>query len=145
MASEYARPLIGFLLLATLAACSSKPSPPPAAPADATPAGVKVTEITVGRSLTADRTIADKTDSFKPTDTIYVSIATEGSSRATLAARWTYQDGQVIEESNQAIAPTGPAVSEFHVSRPNGWPAGKYKVEVMLNGATAGIKDFEVS
>ena len=149
MAPRYARAVIGSVLLvalAFLAACSSKPSAPPAAPATAEPVGVKVTGISMGRTLSADKTIADKTESFKPSDTIYVSIATEGSSpSATLAARWTTQDGQVVSESNQTIAPTGLTVTEFHISKPDGWPAGKYKVEVMLNGASAGIKDFEVS
>jgi hypothetical protein len=147
MAPKYARALIGSLLvlaLAALAACGSKPAPPPAAPA--APAGVKVTGISVGRSLGADQTIADKTESFKPADTIYVSIKTEGAaSSATLAARWTFQDGQVVTESHQTIAPTGDAFTEFHISKPDGLPAGKYKVEVMLDGASAGIKDFEVS
>src|SRR5262245_52862733 len=122
MAPKYLRALNGSWLLVALAvltACSSKPSPPPAAPAPATPIGVKVTAITVGRSLAPDRTIADKTESFKPADTFYVSIATEGSATSTtLGARWTSQDGRVIGESKQNIAPTGAAVTEFHVSRP---------------------------
>src|SRR5262245_3247871 len=147
MSPNYLRSLTGSLLLAlaAVAACSSKPSAPPAAPA-ATSEGVKVTDIDVGRSLAADRTIAEKTDSFKPADTIYVSIKTAGSARsATLVTRWTFQDGHVIDEVHQTIAPTGEAVTEFHISKPDGWAAGKYKVEVMLNGASAGSKDFEVS
>ena len=38
----------------------------------------------------------------------------------------------------------GQARTEFHVFKPTGWPEGKYKVEVSLNGALAGSKDFEV-
>ena len=147
MSPKYARALTGSLLLLALAAvssCSSKPAPPPSAPAGT--AGVKVTDISLGRGLGADKTIADKTESFKPADTIYVSIKTEGTApSATLGARWTFQDGQVVDESKQTIAPTGDAFTEFHISKPNGWPAGKYKVEVMLDGASAGSKDFEVS
>jgi hypothetical protein len=99
----------------------------------------------MGRSLTADKTISDKTDSFKPNDTIYASIATEGTAAtATLKARWTYQDGQAVNESTQTIAPTGDTRTEFHVSKPDGWPPGKYKLEVFLNGSSAATKDFEV-
>jgi len=36
-------------------------------------------------------------------------------------------------------------VTEFHISKPGGWPEGDYKVEVMLNGASAGTKSFKVS
>jgi hypothetical protein len=63
---------------------------------------------------------------------------------ATLKARWTYQDGQVVDESTQRIAPAGNARTEFHISKPDGWPPGKYKLEVLLNGSSAGTRDIEV-
>jgi len=111
-----------------------------------TGAGVRISHIDMGRSLNADKTINDNTDSFKPNDAIYASIATEGSAAsATLKARWTYQDGQVVNESTQTIAPTGNARTEFHISKPDGWPAGKYKLETFLNGSAAATKDFEVA
>jgi hypothetical protein len=107
-------------------------------------AGVRVARIDMGRSLNADKTISD-TGSFKPNDTIYASVATEGAApTATLRAHWTYQDGQVVDEATQTIAPTGNARTEFHISKPDGFPAGKYKVEVFLNGSSAATKDFEV-
>ena len=106
---------------------------------------VRVSHIDLGRALTADKTISDRTDTFKPNDTIYALVATEGAaSSTTIKARWTYQDGQVVNESTQTIAPTGDARTEFHLSKPDGWPAGKYKLEVIVNGATASTKDFEV-
>jgi hypothetical protein len=123
-----------------LAACSR-----PAPPGDATAQGIRVTDFDLGRSLNADKTVGDNTDSFGPADTIYASVVTEGSSSsATLRARWTYQDGQLVDESVQTIAPTGKATTEFHISKPDGLPTGKYKVEVSINGASAGTKDFEV-
>ena len=133
------RVLVGLLLAAVPFGCSaSKP---------AVQTGVKVNQITVGRSVTADKTIAEKTDSFRPADTFYVSVETDGSGpSATLTARWTYQDGQVVNESRQDITPKGGAtVTEFHLSKPDGWPAGGYKVEVLLNGASAGAREFKVT
>ena len=119
---------------------------PPAtnAPADD---GVRVTEVDVGRSIGADKRINDNaaTDEFRRTDTIYASVATEGNANgAALSARWTFGDGQVVDESSQTIASTGPAVTEFHISKPDGWPVGKYKVEIRLNGQMADTKEFEV-
>ena len=64
--------------------------------------------------------------------------------QTTLAARWTYQDGQVVKEQSEAIAPAGNAHTEFHIAKPDGWPAGKYTVAVSINGAAAGSKDFVV-
>jgi hypothetical protein len=108
-------------------------------------AGVRVSRIDMGRSLNADSTINDSTDSFKPNDTIYASIVTERTAAAaTLKARWTYQEGQVVNESTQTIAPTGDARTEFHISKPDGWPPGKYKLEVFLDGASAATRDFKV-
>jgi hypothetical protein len=131
-----------FLIVLSLglAACSRS-----APPADTSGQAVRVTDVNLGRSVNADKTVGDSTESFRPNDTIYVSVATEGSApSATLKAHWTFQDGQLVDDSSQTIAPTGKATTEFHVSKPDGWPAGKYKVEVSLNGASARTKDFEV-
>ena len=65
-------------------------------------------------------------------------------SGATLTARWTYGDGQVVDETSQTISPTGPAMTEFHVSKASGWPAGDYKVSIMLDGRELESKDFKV-
>ncbi len=112
----------------------------------ATGSAFKVAGIALGRAIAADKTVADPTDSFKPTDTIYVSVRTEGgASSARLSARWTYEDGQLVGDTTQTVAATGPAVTEFHVSKSDGWPAGRYKVEVSLDGASAGHKEFRVN
>src|SRR2546423_6901604 len=107
---------------------------------------VSVTEIDVGRSLKPDLTIDDKTATFHPADAIYASVETKGSGPATLEARWTFQDNQVVDHVSRTISLNGknPARTEFHVSKPDGWPVGKYHLVVMLNGTTAGTKDFEV-
>jgi len=142
--------LLPFLALGVAIACS-KPAPPPPSPSPFAPpptaaAALKVADIELGRAVDVDKRISDKTDSFKPADTIYVSITTEGSSPgARLAAHWTYQDGQMVNHEEKSIAPTGTAVTEFHIVKPGGWPAGDYKVEVMLDGASAGTKSFSVS
>ena len=63
----------------------------------------------------------------------------------SLSARWTFEDGQLVNEATQNIAPAGPAVTEFHISKPDGWPAGKYKLEVSANGKPAGAAQFTVT
>ena len=138
--------ILALALAAVLsAACTKSSENSGATGTTGTSAGVRVSQVDLGRSLMADKTINDRTDSFKPTDTIYASILTEGAaSTATLKARWTYQDGQAVKESTQTIAPTGDARTEFHISKPDGWPTGKYKLEVFLNDSSAATKDFEV-
>ena len=106
---------------------------------------VKVTDVTLGRAIGGDKAISDRTDSFRPNDTIYASVMTDGSApSATLRAKWTFEDGQTVDESSRAIAPNNRERTEFHISKPNGWPAGKYKLEVFLNDQSAETKTFEV-
>jgi hypothetical protein len=128
-------------LLAAIAACRGGAN----TTNTGTAAAVRVTDITLGRSVGGDKAVTDRTDSFKPNDTIYASVATEGSAQsATLRAKWSFEDGQLVDESTQTIAPNNRARTEFHISKPDGWPAGKYKLEVFLNDQSADTKTFVV-
>jgi hypothetical protein len=106
---------------------------------------VRVTDVTLGRSVGGDKAITDRTDTFRPNDTIYASVATEGSANsATLRARWTFEDGQVVDDSTRTIAPNNRERTEFHIAKPDGWPAGRYEVEVFLDNQSVETKRFEV-
>jgi len=56
----------------------------------------------------------------------------------------TYQDGQVVDESSRNISATGDDFTEFHISKPTGWPKGKYTVQILLNGAPVESEEFQV-
>lgn len=123
-----------------------EPLPPPTTtPAPAAPA-VTIANIELGNAIGADNRVTVPASTFKPGDTIYAAISTNGSAPSTtIVARWTYQDGQVVNESTQTIAPTGPAVTTFNIAKPDGWPAGKYKVEVLIDGQSVGQREFDVA
>lgn len=128
---------------------AAAPAPPAAAPAPAAgqpPASeFRVVRIDIGSAIDAEKRITSPTALFKPTDTIYAALTSEGSSPSvTMIARWTFEDGQPVGEGSQVIAPSGPAVTEFHISRPSPWPPGRYQLEVLANGAPAGMRTFEV-
>jgi hypothetical protein len=141
-----------------LVACGKQeppaPPPPPAAPAPAAvpapppaPAGVTVSVVTLGKAVGADKKVTAATDTFGTKDTIYATVDTTGSGTATLAAKWTYsKDGKTVpvKEDTATIAPTGPATSEFHISKPDGWPVGAYQVEILVDGKQAAAKTFKV-
>lgn len=130
-------------LLAIVAACGRNRDT--AATGTAGNAAVRVADVTLGRAIGEDKAITDRTDTFRTNDTIYASVATDGSANsATLRARWTFEDGQVVDESTHTIAPTKRERTEFHISKPNGWPAGKYKLEVFLDDRSVETKSFEV-
>lgn len=149
------RLLAVLLVPALIAGCKKKenaatPAPDTtamAAPAPApAPAALHVTEIQLGKHIGSDKHISDQTTTFSPRDTIYASVVTDGAaSNAKLEARWTYQGGQKVSQSTEQISPTGgTTATEFHIVKPSGWPKGKYTVEVLLDGTSAGTKDFEV-
>jgi hypothetical protein len=155
--NPYSLITIGLAAAITLVACGKKEEnapPPPAvtttpAPATTPPPmaaqAVSVTSVDLGTAVGADQKVTSPTTTFGPKDTIYAAVSTTGSaSNATLGAKWTYQDGQTVNDSSQTIAPTGPAVTTFHISKPDGWPAGNYKVEITLDGNAVSSKDFSV-
>ena len=133
------------MLLALGCGRKDNPSTADAGGGAAVSTAVRVADVKVGRGLGADRRLTNETDDFRPPDTIYAVVETQGSAPATsLQARWTYGDGQVVDESTRSIAADGDDVTEFHISKPSGWPKGKYKVEILLNGVSAETEDFEV-
>lgn len=126
---------------------SSPATPPPAAqttPAPAAPVVVAVSSVDLGSAVDGDQKVSTPTTSFGAKDTIYASVATTGAGTAKLDAKWTYQDGQTVNEESTTINPTGPANTAFHIAKPSGWPTGSYKVEISQDGKSVSTKDFSV-
>jgi hypothetical protein len=136
--------------------CGKKEAPPPTsapapqpqvqAPPPAT-AAVTVVNISLTKAPGSDKKATTVTDTFAKGDTIYAIVETTGSGSATLKAKWTYQKGDKtapVNESSQTISANGPAATEFHISKPDGWPTGDYRVEISLNDKSVGTKTFTV-
>ena len=150
------RHLIAAALVAAvgLAACGKKEAPPPApvvtpapAPAPTPPPApaLAVASIELGNAVGMDGKVSAPATVFAPTDALHAVVATTGAAaNAVLAAKWTFEDGQTVNEESRTIAPGGDAWTDFTLSKPDGWPVGKYKVEISLNGAPAGSREFEV-
>lgn len=105
--------------------------------------------LTLGDAVNAAHQITHASASFAPSERIiYASVATEGrSSGVTLNAKWSYLEGsgQLISSVSQPIATDGPAVTTFSVQNPDLWPAGKYKVEISLDGQPVASEDFDIT
>ena len=138
-----------LLIALSFAACGKKND----APADTTSLGatpdsqpLRVSDIEVGKRIGADKKISDQASDFGVRDTIYASVTTEGAGTSSnLAAKWTFNDKQVVDSSTQTMSPRGgTSVTEFHITKASAWPKGKYKVEILLDGVSAGSKDFNV-
>jgi hypothetical protein len=108
---------------------------------------VNVTAITLGNGIGSQKKVVQAANAFGRNDTVYASVDTTGAGTTTLKAKWTYRaNGQdvPVREDAQTINPTGPATSEFHVSKPDGWPTGDYKVEVSATGSASSARTFSV-
>lgn len=137
----------GLLVVAT--SCKKKEAAPPAETAAMAPAPLSVVSIDLGKAVALDKKVTAIQSVFAVRDTIYASVTTDGAGEnATIAAKWSYvkQDGSTVpvNESSQTISASGPAATEFHIAKASSWPKGKYRVEVLLNGAPAGTREFEV-
>jgi hypothetical protein len=153
------RTSVAIALALSLAACGGKDDAATTAETAATatsvpsttapvPSALRVTDVKLGRSVGADNRIADGTDDFKPMDTIHAVVETDGAATAgqSIVARWTYQDNQLVEEQTQVVnnATGGAALTHFQLNKPSGWPVGKYKVSIMMNGSEVESEEFEV-
>ncbi|RDZ26829.1 hypothetical protein DX914_16085 [Lysobacter silvisoli] len=119
------------------------PTPPPAA------ATASVTAVDLGSAVGADKKVTTATTTFKPKDTIYVAISTSTSDAAAtvpakLGAKWTFQDGQTVKDDSADAQLMGAGVTNFSINSPKGFPTGKYKVDVSLDGNVVQSKEFEV-
>ncbi|MCC6930565.1 MAG: hypothetical protein IT359_16375 [Gemmatimonadaceae bacterium] len=151
MRSHTALALSLFVVVAGTA-CKKKE---PALPIDTTPVAAPapppatVSTIELGKKLGPNKRVTDTTSVFGRRDTFYLAVVTENTApSATLVAKWSFQTGQTVDSTSQAVAAPDSAntvsVTEFHVAKPSGWPVGKYKVEVWLDGVSKGSRDFEV-
>ena len=125
------------------------PLPPVDTPAPATPSA-SVTSIELGNAVGADMRVTTPMSTFATGDTIHVSIATATADPAatvpaSLGVRWTHLDSnQLVHEETRQVNLNGSGVTEFQISRPDGWPTGRYRVDITLDGAAAQSREFEV-
>ncbi len=152
--------MIASALLFTGACKKKEAAVPPATTGDAStapaaqtpipspPTPLAVGSVEMGKAITSDNKIANATTSFGVHDTIYAVVNTTGGGSGTVQAKWSFvkaSGGETsVNESSMSIAPTGPSSTEFHIAKATAWPKGKYKVEVLLNGTSAGTTEFEI-
>lgn len=124
------------------AVTGTTPAPAMGDTAPAPAAGITVTTVDLGNAVGADNRVSTPATSFAGADTIHASVATDGAG-GNLTARWTFQDGQVVDTQDKTV-PAGAQVTDFSISKPDGWPAGNYKLEVMNNGMVVQTREFDI-
>ena len=111
---------------------------------DTTP--IRVSDVQVGKAVGADNRVSDQTTSFAVRDTIYVAVITDGAAKnASISTGLMFNNQAAGSPVVTTISPVGgTTATEFHFAKKSAWPKGKYTVNVMLNGASAGTKDIDV-
>ena len=104
---------------------------------------LSVTAIQLGRSLNSDGTVSGFTTTFKPDDSIYLSVLTGGAGTGTIRVRWKYGE-RVIDEPKKQVSYHQAAATDFRLQSPGGFPAGDYTAEVFVNDQSAGTRAFRV-
>lgn len=155
---------VAAALVATLAlaGCKKKDeTPPPVAvePAPAPPvtpapapvpmATVTVSSVDLGNAVGPDMKVLASMASFGKKDTIIAAVSTSTSDplasvAGKLSAKWSFQDGQVINDESKDVNFTGNGVTDFQIAKPDGWPAGNYKLDILLDGNVVQTKEFSV-
>lgn len=129
---------------------ASEPAATAPAPMPAAAATASVTGVDLGNAVGADMRVAAPMGTFAPKDTIHAAVMTATSDPAAsvagkLGAKWTHVDSnQVVHEDSKDLTFAGDGVTDFQISKPDGWPTGKYKVEIMLDGNVVQTREFEV-
>jgi hypothetical protein len=104
---------------------------------------LQVTAIQLGKSLNPDNSVGTFTTSFQPRDTVYLSVLTGASGAGSLATTWYYGSNKV-SEMKKDVSYRGSAATEFRFHNTAGLPVGGYRVEVFLDGKSAGERAFKV-
>lgn len=113
--------LVAVALAVLVCAAACRPSGP-----------LRVTTIQTGRSLNSDNSVGDHTTRFKPDDTMYAAVLTDGPGAGTIGVRWRYA-GRLVSEETREVSFRDHAATEFHIQNSGGFPAGDYSVEVFLD------------
>jgi hypothetical protein len=155
--------LAALLGSVALVGCKKKEEPAPSPPVASEPAPAPmpaakpaiaatamVNSVDLGKAVGADMRVTAPMTTFGPKDTIYAAVSTGTSDPAAsvsskLGAKWTHVDSnQTVHEESKDLALAGDGVTDFQISKPEGWPTGKYTVEIMLNGAVVQPREFDV-
>ena len=127
------------------------PAPAPAITPIAGPATAQVHGLELGNVIGADRRVTRPMSGFSPRDiTLHAAVSIGSSNPAnavagTLVAKWSHLDsGQTVREERKDLLFAGEDVTDFQISKPDGWPTGRYKVEISLDGNVVQTREFEV-
>ena len=104
---------------------------------------LRVTTIQTGRSLNSDKSVGNHTTRFKPDDTMFASVLTDGPGTGTIGVRWRFA-GRLVSEETREVSYRDHAATEFHIQNSSGFPPGDYSVEILVDGESFATRTLRV-
>ncbi|MEP7183036.1 MAG: hypothetical protein ABI886_12700 [Betaproteobacteria bacterium] len=124
-------------------AVAPAPQPPPKVVPK--PADVAITGVHRGLDLGKYEHVAKEASVFAPTDTIVISVYSDGSAKtATIGVTLLAADGKAAAEQSKNVTYNGSLATAFSFVPAGGWSPGPYKAEVRLNEWLASTTAFNV-
>ena len=103
----------------------------------------RVSNVMIGKHIGANNLVTEPTFQFAPQETVFVSVASEGTEGAgQVTAAWRSQNGEVVQKTTESIQPGKNTL--FQLSQPKGLKPGTYKVVLFLGDDSADTKVFAV-
>jgi hypothetical protein len=104
---------------------------------------LRVTTIQTGRSLNSDNSVGNHTTAFKPDDTMFAAVLTDGPGTGSIGVRWRYA-GRLVSEETRDVSYRDHAATAFHIQNSSGFPEGEYSVEVLIDGKSFATRSLRV-
>jgi hypothetical protein len=104
---------------------------------------LRLETIQTGKSLNSDNSVGTLATRFRPDDTLFVSVLTNGPGAGKISVKWTYS-GRLVSEDSRDVSYRDNAATEFHIKNSGGFPPGDYAVEVLIDGKSVGTRPLKV-
>lgn len=122
-------------------AATTTPAP---APAPATAPAIRVVSVDMGTAVDSNNRVTQATTNFSPNDTIYTAVGVDGNASGNVVKVEISHEGTKVLEETRTLNTSGPSHVEMHFTNASGWPTGRYRADVSVDGAVAQSRDFEV-
>jgi hypothetical protein len=107
---------------------------------------VRVVGVDFGPAVDSLKRVTDEADAFLPSDTIYASVTTKGSSPKTvLGVRWKNPSGDEFSTNNIVIRPAGDTSTVFALYHLVALDTGDYTLAMRVNGKEVKTASFTVT
>ena len=96
---------------------------------------LNVVGIQTGKSLNTDHSVGSHTGTFRPKDTMYVSVLSVGRGAGSITVRWAF-GGRVVHEVTKKVSYNDQAATDFRFQAGDEFPLGEYTIDVIVDGKT---------